>query len=230
MTRAWTRPAALLFAAAVVASPAHVRAQDDRLFEGYDALWQTLPHPAFTVRDERPLADPQTVDGQAYRAWAAPRGHRVAWLGDTLTIDRRVFPFARASVFPGEVAGEPGADARLFVGSTDVCVQGTPPTASGTAQRHTHVVAILDAFTPRARRYDLPSLFGSCLALTRDARPGLGFLAAAYHTPKGSEVSEGIAFERWRLRDGRFVRSADAALAVRFVDPQDVYRFRIASP
>lgn len=228
MTPGWTRPAALLFAAAAIASPA--RAQDGRLFEGYDALWQTLPHPAFTVLDERPLADPQAVDGQAYRAWASPRGHRVAWLGDTVTIDRRALPFSRAAVFPGEVAGEPGADARLFVGPRDVCLQGTAPSASGTAQRHTHVMLVVEAFTPRARRYDLPSLFGSCLALTRDGGLAFRFLAGRYHAAADAEVSDGIVFEHWRLRDGRFARSPEPALAVRFADAQDAYRFRVVSP
>lgn len=222
------RPATLLLAAGLVVPAA--RAQDEHVFEGYDDLWQSLPHPAFTVRDERPFADPQVVDGQAYRAWAPPRAHRVAWLGDSVSVDRRTFPFVGAVVFPGEVAGEPGADARLFVGSRDVCVQGTPPSASGTAQRHTHVMLVLDAFTPRARRYDLPSLFGSCLALSRESAPGLDFLAGSYHTPEGSEVSDGIVFERWRLHGGRVSRSAQAPLAVRFADPQDAYRFRVVEP
>lgn len=208
------------------------------VYEGYDAFWKTLPNPVFSVADEKPLDDPQSFEGQAFRAWGAiaPDGgrpaagaHRVEILGTQVTIDHHAFPFVRANAFPGEEAAEPGADARLFVGAHDVCVQGTAPSSSGTAQRHVHVVLVTDAFTRRARRHDLPSLFGSCLALTHDARGGLRFLEGVYHTPAGAQESDGVVFKVWRLGEGRFVKTNDA-LQVRFPDPGNVYRLSVVAP
>ncbi len=233
---AGVRALALAIAAGASALPAG--ADGLPLFEGYDAYWKTLPHPLFTVADERKLDDPQSLDGQAFLAWGAvppdgrtfaPGQHRVELLGPDLTIDRRALPFARAKVFPGEVAAEVGADARLFVGPRDVCLQGTATSSSGTAQRHVHVVLVTDAFTRKARRYDLPSLFGSCLALRRDDRGGLRFPEGSYHTPAGAPVSDGVDFRQWQLRDGRFVRTAEQ-WKVRFPDPDDVYRFNAVVP
>ena len=227
-------------ALALAAGAAAVSAGADGLppFEGYDAYWKTLPHPLFTRADERRLDDPQSLDGQAFLAWGAPAPdgrpfapgqHRVEMLGPDLTIDRRALPFARATVFPGEVAAEFGADARLFVGPRDVCLQGTAPSSSGTAQRHVHVVLVTDAFTRRARRYDLPSLFGSCLALRKDERGDLRFPEGRYHTPAGASVSDGVDFQQWQLRDGRFVRTNEQ-WSLRFPDPDNVYRFNAVVP
>jgi len=209
------------------------------IYDGYDAFWKTLPTPAFRASDERPLSDPQSFEGHGFRAWGpVPRGsgrrgpgqHRVEILGPDITIDRRAFPFARATVFPGEPPSGPGADERLFVSVRDVCVQGTAPSASGMAQRHVHVAVVTDAFTRRARRYDLPSLFGSCLAISRDDRGGLRFFAGSYHTTADAQVSDGVDFEPWRLHGGRFVKAGEAPLRIRFPDPDNVYRFSIAAP
>jgi len=207
--------------------------------DDYDAFWLSQPGRAFTLADERPLDPPQSFEGQSFRASGAPTvagarlpagQHRIEWLGPDLTIDHHAFPFAGAKVFPGEAPAEVGDDARLFVGQRDVCVQGTPPSASGSSQRHVHVAVVLDAFTPRARRYDLPSLFGSCLALARDGRAGLEFLAGAYHVPAGAETSDGVDFKRWQLRDGKFTPLAAPPLRIRFPDPQDAYRFTVVAP
>ena len=225
--------------AIAAAAPALAAAADGQPpFDGYDAYWQTLPRPLFTTADERKLDDPQSLDGQAFLAWGAvppdghafaPRQHRVEILGPDLTVDRRALPFARAQVFPGEVAAELGADARLFVGARDVCVQGTAPSASGTAQRHVHVVLVTDAFTRKARRHDLPSLFGSCLALRKDEGGDLRFPEGRYHTPDGAPASDGVDFQQWLLRDGRFVRTT-GQWKVRFPDPENVYRFNAVGP
>jgi len=209
------------------------------LHEGYDALWETLPMPLFTAADERRLDDPQSFEGHVFRAWgpvphdggrSATGRHRVEILGPDITVDHRFFPFIRATVFPGESPAEPGADARLFVGAHDVCVQGTAPSSSGTAQRHVHVALVTDAFTRRAHRYDLPSLFGSCRALTRGRRGGRHFFRGTYHTLAGAQVSDGVDFEPWRLGDGAFAKRPGPSLRIRFADPDDVYRFRVVAP
>ena len=219
----------------VAALPAF--ADDALVHDGYDAFWKTLPDPVFRASDEKPLDAPQSFADRAFRAWGptpadgklAVGQHRVEILGPDLTIDHRAFKFARAKVFAGEVATEPGVDARLFVGARDVCVQGTAPSASGTAQRHVHVALVTGAFTRRARRYDLPSLFGSCLALTRDAQGGVRFPEGAYHAVDGAAVNDGVDLRIWRLRGGAFSRIAQV-LELRFPDPGNVYRFRVAAP
>jgi hypothetical protein len=225
----------LALVAWVVAGP--VRADGTPVYEGYDAFWKTLPGAVFSAADEKPLDDPQSFEGQAFRAWGpatadvgrSPGGaHRVEILGTGVTIDHHAFPFVRARAFPGEEPAEPGADARLFVGARDVCVQGVAPSSSGTAQRHVHVVLVTDAFTPRARRHDLPSLFGSCLALTREAHDGVRFLEGTYHVTAGAQQSDGVDFKAWILRDGRFVKTGDT-LRIRFPDPGNVYRFSVAA-
>lgn len=229
------RGAALLLAGGFAAMPAGAAP----VHEGYDALWKTLPMSVFTAADERRLEAPQSVEGQEFRAWGpGPRAggrlgadrHRVEILGPDITVDRRSFPFARASVFPDEAATEPGADARLFVGARDVCVQGTAPSSSGTAQRHVHVALVTDAFTRRAHRYDLPSLFGSCLMLTWERRGGRRFFRGTYHTPAGAQLSDGVDFEPWRLGDGSFSKATGPWLRIRFPDPDDVYRFKVVAP
>ena len=238
MTRR-TRQAALMLMLSGAATSVFASAEVAPVYEGYDALWKTLPAPAFTLADERPLDAPQSFEGHGFRAWGPvprdgergrPGQHRIEVLGPDITIDHHAFPFARATVFPGEPPAEPGDDARLFVGPRDVCVQGTAPSASGTAQRHVHVAVVTDAFTKGAHRYDLPSLFGSCLAISRDGRGGLRFFAGSYHTAAGAQVSDGVDFEPWRLRGGRFMKTGGAPLRIRFPDPDDVYRFSIATP
>jgi hypothetical protein len=229
------RLAALLAGCAAAVSDA---AGTTTIYESYDALWKTLPNPAFSAADEKPLDDPQSFEGQSFRAWGAvpadgvkpaAGAHRVEILGRDMTVDHHRFPFAHAQVFPGEDGAEVGADARLFVGARDVCVQGAAPSSSGTAQRHVHVRLLVDAFTPRARRYDLPSLFGSCLALTRDAQGVLAFPEGAYHTAEGAAASDGVDFRTWQLRAGRFAKT-DAWLRIRFPDPDNVYRFSVLAP
>ena len=220
----------------VAAAPAF--ADGAPVYEGYDAFWKTLPDPVFGAADERPLDDPQSFQDHAFRAWGpipadgarlAAGQHRVEILGPDITIDRRVFKFAHAKVFAGEVATEPGVDARLFVGARNVCVQGTAPSASGTAQRHVHVALVTDAFTRQARRYDLPSLFGSCLALTRAAAGGLRFPEGAYHATDGAAVDDGVDFRVWLLRGGAFSKTP-RVLKLRFPEPGNVYRFQVSAP
>jgi hypothetical protein len=221
--------------ACAVALPA---VADDTVFKGYDAFYATLPDPLFTTADERTLDGLQSVDGQAFRAWGgAPAhgarpmlgAHRVEVLGPDIRIDGRNLPMARAVVFPGEDAAEVGADARLFVGARDVCLQGVAPTSSGTAQRHVHVRLVIDAFTSRARRYDLSSLFGSCLQLTRSGRGGVRFFAARYHASEEASQPDGIVFDGWQSHGGAFARTT-ASMRVVFAEPDDVYRFRRVPP
>jgi hypothetical protein len=222
--------------AACVAAPAGVDGMP--AYDGYDAFWKTLPDPLFTIADEKPLDDPQSFEGQAFRAWGpiladgarpAAGEHRVEILGSVVTIDHHAFPFTRAAAFPGEVSAEPGSDARLFVGLRDVCVQGTAPTSSGTAQRHVHVALVTDAFTAHARRHDLPSLFGSCLALTRGANGDVRFPEGTYHVSADGQANDGVVFKTWLLRDGRFVKTGEA-LRIRFPDPGNVHRFSVVAP
>jgi len=237
LPRAW-RFAALLAGCAATAFAAPAGADGSPVYDGYDAFWKTLPNPVFGAADEKPLDDPQSFEGRSFRAWGAvpadgghpaAGAHRVEILGKDMTVDHHRFPFAGARVFPGEAAAEVGADARLFVGERDLCVQGTAPSSSGTAQRHVHVRLLVDAFTPHARRYDLPSLFGSCLALTRDAHGVLRFPEGVYHTPDGASASDGVDLRMWQLREGRFIKTGES-LRLRFPEPDNVYRFTVAAP
>lgn len=230
-------PRLLLLAACLVAAIVPARADGVRTFDDYDRFYATLPDPLFTAADERPLGDVQTVDDRPWRAWSGavggsrakpgPATHRVEMLGPDVTVDDTALPFARSRVFAGETAADVGPDARLYVNGRDACIQGVAPSSSGTAQRHVHVRLVVDAFSRQARRYDLPALFGSCLALRRGAKAGeILFLEGRYRPAEGTQPPAGVVFAQWTLRGGQFVKT-DKTLEIAFPDPSNVYRFSV---
>jgi hypothetical protein len=225
--------ARLLATAGLGLAVAAARAGDDgREFAGYDAFYATLPDTLFTAADKRSFGHEAFVGGKGgmTRRWVGEvdgRRHRVEVTGRLLEVDGRAFGPARAVVFPQVLPAAMGLDARLYVTARDVCVDGVAPTASGTSQRWRYVHFVQDAFGPHARRYELPGLFGSCLALQRTADGDVRFFDAALHTPDGADFPDGAILQPWRLHGGRFVRDDGPSLRAVFKAADDVYDFRI---
>jgi hypothetical protein len=228
---------AALLAALQAGSLSSAHADGMRTYDSYDRFYATLPDPLFAATDERTLGDVQSVDDKPWRSWTGPSGgsrakagatpHTIEMLGPDISVDRRALPFSSSRAFPGETAADVGPDARLYVNGLDACIQGVAPSSSGTAQRHVHVRLVTDAFTRQARRYDLPALFGSCLALRRGQQPGeLLFFEAKYRPAAGGQQPEGVQFEQWSIRRGQFVKT-DKSVETAFPDPSNVYRFNI---
>jgi hypothetical protein len=235
MTASTTIPRALACALAftgLALGAAAARAGDAREFAGYDAFYATLPEPLFTASDKRSFGHEAFADGRGAlsRRWVGEvdgRRHRVEVRGSLIRIDGRAFPQARAIVFPRVLPADIGLDARLYVTAGDVCVDGVAPTASGTAQRWRYVHFVRDAFGPHARRYELPGLFGSCLALQRAAGGDVRFFDAGLHTADGADFPDSVLLQPWRLRGGRFVRDGEPPVRAVFKAADDVYDFRI---
>lgn len=198
------------------------------VFNDYESFYATLPNALFTPSDARQRATPERGGpaGDFWR-WAANGKAQVLQLsGPDALINGRLFTAASAKRFEGEgLAPALGRSASVYANDDAVCIEGVAPSASGTAARHVRVTLITQPYGRVARRFELPSLFASCLGLTRDGE-GIGFYRVSYRWPATAPAPEGVAFEAFALRNNAFVplgRRIDAS----FVEPDNVYRFRL---
>lgn len=217
--------AAALLAAAM--SMAHAADGEANVFEGYDDFYSSLPSRLFSPADLRKVArgglgEPAgdfwkfTLDGGA--------AHVLELRGPDVILDGRRIAAARAIRFEGEPpAPSLGRTARVFANEEAVCVEGVPSSASGTAVRHVRVWLIKQPYGPQAQRFELPSLFASCLALSRDP-DGIGFFKASYRWPEGQPEALGLTLTPWRLQGRRFVPAGEPRTTT-FVEPGNLYRF-----
>lgn len=197
-----------------------------RIFEGYDAFYATLPSRLFTAQEARTLTPRGigTVAGDAWTWHLDGRTHVLSLRGADIALDGRRLPAARATRFQGEdVAPALGRSATVYAGGDSVCVEGVPSSASGTAVRHVRVSLITQAYGAKARRFELPSLFASCMGLTREAN-GIGFFQASYRWPTDAPAPLGLTLVPWRLTGTRFVPAGPPQITT-FVEPGNLYRF-----
>ena len=203
-------------------------AEAPQIFDGYEAFYATLPNPLFTAGDARKrspagLGEPA---GDFWKWTAQGEPHVLALEGPDAVIDGRRLPASRAQRFDGEgLAPALGRSATVYANEDAICVEGVPSSASGTAVRHVRVTLITQPYTPSAKRFELPSLFASCLALTR-VDGGIGFYRASYRWPKSAPAPEGVTFESFALRGGVFV-PLQLTVTATFVEADNVYRFHI---
>lgn len=201
------------------------------VFDGYEAFYGSLPQALFLATQARPLTRAGTGRAPARLQWEGLAGdsgprHQVELAGADLRIDGRRLPAAKARKFGNEMPTALGERATLYVNDSAVCVEGVAPSASGTAQRHVHVSLVTQAFGPKALRYELPSLFASCLGLYRGEGASVRFYQASYHYPAGQDEADGLALQPYVLDSGNW-RTEGAPLRTQFVEPGNVYRFTL---
>lgn len=219
---------ALVCAMGVFVSAAHADAgAEPPVFDGYEAFYAMLPGPLFSAQDARKrgrsgLGDPA---GDFWKWTALGKAHVLELRGADLLIDGKRLKADGAKRFDGEgVAPSLGRGATIYANDDTVCVEGIPSSASGTAVRHVRVSVITRPYDAKARRFEFPSLFASCLGLTRTSSGGIGFLRAAYRWPVGTPAPQGVTFEGFTLKDGVFSPTGQTTQAT-FVEPDNVYRF-----
>jgi hypothetical protein len=75
----------------------------------------------------------------------------------------------------------------------------------------------------------LPSLFASCIAITKDSAGNFIFPAASYRYAANELEAEGIDFQMFAYRSRMFKATAETK-AVRFVEKENLYRFIESTP
>ncbi|WP_431052190.1 hypothetical protein [Roseateles sp. L2-2] len=237
MTR-WKIRSCLATALAVIAGAAGAdtgNAVDAaRIFDGYEAFYATLPDPLFTAGDarKRSAEGPGQPAGDFWKWSAQGRRHVLALKGPDAVVDGRRLPASRARRFDGEgLAPALGRSATVYANDEAVCIEGVPASASGTAVRHVRVTLITRPYGAAAKRFELPSLFASCLGLTRIRRDvttgiaaGIGFLRVSYRWPENAPAPEGVTFEAFGLKGHAFIPMPHT-IAATFVETGNVYRF-----
>lgn len=151
--------------------------------------------------------------------------HRVELRGTTLA-DGRAMPARSGLRFAGAEALPLGRQAVLHVAARAICVDRSPASGSGTADRYAQVTRVLEPFGPRPVALQLPSLFGARLGVTREASGRVGFLAAALRRAEGDGEPQGVDFTPWSVAAGAF-RRAGPLVRTSFVEPGDVFRFTV---
>lgn len=197
------------------------------VFEGYDAFYASLPDPLFASGDLREIRATGAGDrsGNFWSWTTAGRAHALEVRGADLIVDGRRLPAARATRFEGEgVAPSLGRAATVYANADAVCVEGVPGSASGTAVRHVRVSLVTRPYGASARRFELPSLFASCLGLFRRPADAIGFYRANYRWPENASAPLGVTFDAFVLKAGAFERG-DHQRQATFVEPGNVYRF-----
>ena len=204
------------------------------VFDGYRAYYRTLAQPVFLMSDERPLRKATAPSGRVGPFWSGVSGpggtrHTVEMLGADLVIDGRRLQADRVQKFPGAFASALGDRATLYANDDFVCVEGVAPSASGTASRHTQVTLVTQPYARSASRFELPSLFASCLGLHRGEQGQVLFYQASYRYARGRDEADGVIFSEFALESGAF-RKTDRTVYTTFVEAGNVYRFSVASP
>lgn len=196
------------------------------IYDGYEAFYATLPNPLFTADDAR-TRNPTGLGEPAGDFWkwtARGKAHVLSLIGADALIDGRRLPAAHAQRFDGEGrAPALGRSATVYANDEAVCIEGVSGSASGTAVRHVRVTLITQPYGPAAKRFELPSLFASCLALTR-IDGGIGFYRVRYRWQKTAPAPEGVTFEAFALKGDAFLPLQQVVTAT-FVEPDNVYRF-----
>lgn len=197
-----------------------------QIFDGYEAFYATLPNPLFIAEDVRKrgaagLGEPA---GDFWKWTAQGRAHVLSLTGADAMIDGRRLPASHAKRFDGEgPAPALGRSAAVYANDEAVCVEGVPGSASGTAIRHVRVTLITQPYGPAAKRFELPSLFASCQALTR-IDGGIGFYRVRYRWLASAPAPEGVTFEAFALKGDVFI-PLQRTVTGTFVEPGNVYRF-----
>ncbi|WP_249937138.1 hypothetical protein [Roseateles sp. DAIF2] len=202
-----------------------------RVFDGYDSFYQALGPTLFAATDERARVE-YGIGQPAGDFWKWPsnkkinRPHVMELRGADLLINGRHLPAIKAKRFDGEhLAPALGRDATVYANDRYVCVQGISPGASGTAVRHIRVTLVTNPYQPNAKRFELPSLFASCLGLFDGSGGAVLFYSSSYRWPENAEAPQGVSLQEQILTTNGSFKPTGRTIRTTFVEAGNVYRF-----
>ncbi|MGL5738562.1 MAG: hypothetical protein ACRCYJ_06795, partial [Plesiomonas shigelloides] len=138
------------------------------LFDSYESCYQALSNRLFhSDGHELEPFSMEESEGVFY-GWSgfdSGRQRSVELQDGQLTIDSKLLSTNFVKPFPRETIdiGDLGLGTKVYFNDSWVCVEGSPPSASGTAVRHQSVYLIRTGNKPMA--WNLPSLFASCIGV-----------------------------------------------------------------
>lgn len=154
------------------------------------------------------------------------RGSRnavVFWRG------RRI-DLAKARAFPGEFTknDDLGPDAKAYEHFPFACVEGQSSSASGIAVRHISVYLMEIRSNQQIVVHKLPSLFASCLGVRLNAFKRPLFDNAVYIYPSGADLPSGVRLDEYVIDKNKFSPTGHS-VALEFIEPENVWKFRVQS-
>lgn len=198
------------------------------LFDDYESYYLTLSNRLFNSASHD--LEPFSMEGSegVFYGWSgfdSGRQRSVELQDGQLTIDDEPFPTHVVKPFPREKIynGDLGLGAKVYFTDSWVCVEGSPPSASGTAVRHQSVYLILMGNNPMA--WKLPSLFASCIGV-RMSGGSPAFDSIRFFYQKGKEQPLGVDFTEYKIKDGLFLEAGNKRRAI-FLDGGNVYKFMV---
>ncbi|AAQ59799.1 hypothetical protein [Chromobacterium violaceum] len=202
-------------------------AQAGNLFDGYEAYYTSLPGQLF--RGGSHELEPFSREGSedviyGWKGRDAGQQHAVELRDGRIKIDGKAFPVRSVKPFPDEVvnAGDLGRGAEAYFAPGWACIEGTPPSASGTAARHKSVYLIQ---LRKRQAWKLPTLFASCLGVRIKA--GLpAFDKVQYRYQDGNDEPAGVTFTEYAIKGGMYVEAGNVRSAA-FVEAGNVYKFTL---
>jgi hypothetical protein len=223
----------LVSALSLAEEPITSKSESATVYEGYEAFYQSRPDSLFNVADQKPLANGKSSSGRYLLNWMGkidPRGklRKIELDGADILVDGRRFLASRAKVFAGEFAATAlGSRANLYATPDYICIEGVPSSSNGTAQRHVQVSLIEHPFSRKgATRYELPSLFNSCLGIYHGSQGQIRFFQATFEWLEGQDEPKGVIFTEHLLDNGQF-RATGTVLKSSYTEPGNVYRFTV---
>jgi hypothetical protein len=210
----------------------------NEVYSSHDDWFFAQPGAVFVPADRlESMSQPIGSKGRHRLTWhvgaSSSPALTVTLQGNALAIEGRRLMVARVMKFPGEAWTDLGHRASLYAHGVDLCIEGVPPTASGRAQRHVQVLWAPGALKPRrgsARPplYQLPSLFASCAGIRRDEAGQVHVPQALYIWREGADEAVGLTWTDHVLTPAGF-KATGVVQQVEFVEPGNVYRFRVLS-
>ncbi|AUH51788.1 hypothetical protein CXB49_13640 [Chromobacterium sp. ATCC 53434] len=205
-------------------------AQADKLFDGYEAYYSTLPGQLFRGGSHGLAPFGSEGSEAVIYGWTgrdAGRPHAVELHDGWIKIDGKALRMRSVKAFPGEVinAEDLGRGAEAYFADGWACIEGTPPSASGTAVRHKSVYLI--QLSKQRQAWKLPTLFASCLGVRMKA--GLpAFDKVQYRYQDGNDEPAGVSFTEYAIKGGMYVEAGNVCSAA-FVEAGNVYKFTLGS-
>lgn len=215
-------------------SASATEAAEPTVFDGYATFYASLPNPLFVSADVKRLTKGTAPSGRYRLFWtgltnASASNHSIEFERADVLVDGRRLSARATRPFTQEPRLASAERATLYVNDDYVCIESQPSSASGTAARHVQASLIVRPFAKRgAMRFQLPSLFGSCLGLRRDASGRPLVLRANYRWPQGEDLPVGVDFADHALVGQQWLATG-RVLSTRFVEPENVYRFTATS-
>ena len=213
----------VIFSASAISSPTVYEGYEDFYTSRFDSIFSIERSMELQVTDvsssgELVLKGDATLDKKAQHVKVV-KG-RVAW-------NEKIYKFSDAKTFKGVVsnAEDLGRGTRYFFASNAACLENVPSASAGTAVRHKSVYLIAPAKGSTSEVFiKLPSLFASCLAVSKDTSGNFRFPSASYRYAENELDAEGLDFKTYVYKSRKFKATTDIK-SIRFVDKENLYKF-----